>query len=404
MKIVVIASLAYSLINFRGRLIADMIAAGHDVLACAPGEDGAVIEQLWGMGARFRSIPMGRVNLNPIEDARTLMALVRLFRDERPDIILAYTQKPIIYAGFAHRILRRGRFFPMVTGLGYAFSEQGHPWLRHMVAALYSVAVGRASAIIAFNADDRDELRHRGIARAPREIVLVPGSGVDMAYFAAQPLPVGGPIFLLIARLLHDKGLREFVAAASIVRRSYPAARFQLLGPFDPNPAAISPAELEQWQKQGIVEYLGETRDVRPFLAACSVFVLPSYREGMPRTVLEAMAAGRAIVTTDAPGCRETVCEGLNGLLVPARDSSALAQAMARFCREPALAGVMGACSRRIAQQRFAVQTVNGMVMDIMGLKSGASAHRHAIGISLSGRQAVDGSGRRRSDSSPNSR
>ena len=378
MKIAVIASLAYSLTNFRGKLIAQMIAAGHDVLACAPDADGAVIDALWALGARFRCIPMGRANINPLEDVRTLLALIRLLHEEKPDIILAYTQKPIIYAGLAHRILRRGRFYPMVTGLGYAFSEHGRPWLRWVVAGLYRAAVGRASAIIAFNADDRDELKRHAIVHEQQDIVLVPGSGVDMAHFAQQPLPPGGPIFLLIARLLHDKGLREFVAAASIVRRSYPAARFQLLGPFDRNPAAISPGELEQWRKRGMVEYLGETRDVRPALAACSVFVLPSYREGIPRTVLEAMATGRAIITTDAPGCRETVCAGDNGLLVPVRDVPALADAMARFCREPALAANMGARSHSIVRHRFAVEIVNQMLMGVMGLTSEARAPQRA--------------------------
>lgn len=369
MKIVVVASLAYSLTNFRGTLIAQMIAAGHDVIACAPDEDRSVIEKLWMLGARFRSIPMGRAGVNPIEDIRTLLALIGLLRNEKPDIILAYTQKPIIYAGLAHRILRQGRFFPMVTGLGYVFSDAARrPWLRRMVARLYQAAVARASAIIAFNADDRDELRRHAIINERHTIVLVPGSGVDMAHFSERPLPSDGAVFLLIARLLHDKGLREFVAAASIVRRAYPAARFQLLGPFDPNPASIPRAELEQWQKQGVVEYLGETRDVRPYLGACSVFVLPSYREGMPRTVLEAMATGRAIITTDVPGCRETVDDGENGFIVPVRDAQVLAEAMVRFCREPALAAKMGASSRLIAGRRFAVETVNQILMTTMGL------------------------------------
>ena len=368
MKIALIASLGYSLTNFRGALIGQMIAAGHEVIACAPDEDGLVLEELCAIGARFRRIPMGRTNLNPVEDALTLLALIRLLREEKPDIILAYTQKPIIYAGLAHRIVRSGRFFPMVTGLGYVFSDGGRPWLRRLVAALYRAAVAKASAVIAFNRDDRAELQRHAIVGDQHDVVLVPGSGVELTHFVEQPLPSGSPTFLLIARMLRDKGLREYMAAAEIVLRDHPDARFELLGPFDANPAAISAIELEKWQKRGIVEYLGETRDVRPHLAACSVFVLPSYREGLPRTILEAMATGRAIITTFAPGCRETVCEGENGFLVPVGDVPALAEAMARFCVEPALATRMGANSRLIAQQRFAVETVNRILMATMGL------------------------------------
>ena len=369
MKIAIIASLAYSLINFRGALIRQMVAAGHQVVACAPDENSAVIEELSALGVHFQLIPMGRANLSPAEDLRTLFALVRLLWREKPDIVVAYTQKPIIYAGLAHRLLSRGRFFPMVTGLGYVFSEAGRrPRLRRMVTALYRAAVARATAVIVFNRDDRDELRRCGVVSRHQDVVLVPGSGVDVDYFVEQPLPPGGPTFLLIARLLHDKGLREYVAAAEIVRRQHPHARFQLLGPFDPNPTAISPDELAEWQQRGIVEYRGETRDVRPYLAACTVFVLPSYREGMPRTVLEAMATGRPIITTHAPGCRETVCEGGNGFLVPVGDATALAAAMMRFCREPGLAARMGALSRLIARHRFAVDSINRLLMGTLGL------------------------------------
>lgn len=369
MKIFVIASLAYSLTNFRGALIAQMIAAGHQVFACAPDVDDIVNADLRQLGAHFRLIPMGRAKLNPLEDARTLLSLLHLLRKEKPDVVLAYTQKPIIYAGLAHRLTRQGRFVPMVTGLGYIFSQgQSRHWLQALVAKLFRLAVSKASTIIAFNADDCTELHQRGMVKPNQDIVVVPGSGVDMAHFVRQPLPPGGPVFLLIARLLRDKGLREFVAAASIVRRRYPNARFQLLGPFDSNPAAITVNELRQWQQGGDIEYLGEARDVRNYLAGCTVFVLPSYREGIPRAVLEAMATGRAVITTDAPGCRETVSVGKNGILVPVRDVQALALAMTQFCEKPEIAWTMGDSSHMIARQRFSVETVNGMLMDIMKL------------------------------------
>jgi glycosyltransferase involved in cell wall biosynthesis len=177
------------------------------------------------------------------------------------------------------------------------------------------------------------------------------------------------PTFLLIARLLRDKGIVEYVEAAKRLRAGHPNARFRLLGPMDPNPAGLSADVLERWRAEGAIEYLGEAADVRPHLRACTVYVLPSYREGMPRTVLEAMAVGRAIVTTDAPGCRETVVEGENGFLVPPRDVGALADAMRRFIVEPGLAIAMGQRSRAIALQRFDVHRVNAVMLEAMGLR-----------------------------------
>ena len=369
MKVAIIGSLAYSLINFRGVLIQRIASAGHEVVACAPDDDAAVTATLGAMGARFQVVQMARASLNPFSDVRTFCALVRLLYEEKPDIILAYTQKPIIYTGIAHRIVRHGRFFPLVTGLGYTFSEDGRrPWLRSIVSSLYRLAIAEASSVILYNRDDCDELLRRGVLQAHHNVTMVPGSGVDVTHFAEQPVPPGQPVFLLIARLLHDKGLREFVAAARIVRSVYADAKFQLLGPFDANPASISEAELNQWRDEGCIEYLGATRDVRPYLAACSVFVLPSYREGMPRTILEAMATGRAIITTDVPGCRETVTDNENGFVVPVRNAVALAEAMMRFCRNPALAASMGASSRQIAQRRFAVESINELLITTMGL------------------------------------
>ena len=369
MKVAIIGSLAFSLINFRGVLIKQIASAGHQVVACAPDDNAAVTATLGAIGVRFRAVYMARASLNPLGDVRTLCALVRLLYEEKPDIILAYTQKPIIYVGIASRIVRHGRFFPMVTGLGYAFSEDGRrPWLRSIVSSLYRLATAEASSVILYNRDDHIELLRRGALEANQNVTMVPGSGVDMTHFAEQPIPAGQPTFLLIARLLRDKGLREYVEAARIVRQSYADANFQLLGPFDANPASISAAELSQWQAEGCIKYLGQTADVRPYLAACSVFVLPSYREGMPRAITEAMATGRAVITTDVPGCRETVTDNENGFVVPVKNAVALAEAMMHFCRDPALASRMGKKSRQIALRRYAVEPVNELLLGTMGL------------------------------------
>lgn len=371
-RVLVVGSLAISLVNFRGRLLRALVEAGHDVEACAPDHDPEVIRALAGMGVSFRRVPMARAGLNPFADLRTLVALCRALADWRPDIVLAYTQKPIIYAGLATRLVGRARFFAMVSGLGHAFSDGGSRWrpvLARIVALMFRVALRRAAAVFVFNADDRGELlRHRMIT--PRHHVLqLPGSGVDLDHFARRPLPAGPPTFLMIARLLGCKGLAEFVAAARIVRARHPHARFRLLGPIDANPESVGPAELRAWEAEGAIEYLGETRDVRPYLAAATVFVLPSwYREGLPRTILEAMATGRAVITTDMPGCRDPIEDGVSGVLVPPRDAAALAVACLRFVEDPSLAVRLGGAARRIAEERYAVERVNAAILRALAL------------------------------------
>lgn len=369
MKIIVVASLAFSLVNFRGRLLKDMVANGHEVLACAPDDDRVVAAQLAAMGIGFRVMPMARAGLNPLADIRTLAWLVSLFRKQRPDLVLAYTQKPIVYAGIASRIAGGIRYFAMCSGLGHAFADNGARWLRWLVAALYRVALKRAEGVFVFNADDRGEMLRHQMIRPDMLVVQVPGTGVDLQYYTAVPIQPGPPRFLMISRLLSSKGLSEYVEAARRIRKRHPHVRFRLLGPLDPNPAGIGMAQIEAWAAEGVIEYLGEVRDVRPSLAAASVFVLPSwYREGLPRSILEAMAMGRPVITTDMPGCREPIDEGSNGLLVAPRNVELLEAAMMRFVRQPGLAATMGASARRTAIGRFSVQRVNEILLSTMQL------------------------------------
>ncbi len=387
MKIVIVASLAFSLVNFRRRLIADMVACGHQVLACAPDDDPDVAGQLAAMGVSYRVMPMQRVGLNPVADLRTLWWIVALLDRERPDLVLAYTQKPIVYSGIACRIVRRVRFFAMVSGLGHAFGNEGSRWLRLLVARLYRSALARAEAIFVFNADDRPEmLRHRMISPAA-PVVQVPGSGVDLSHYRAAPIPPGPLRFLMIARLLRSKGLFEFVEAARNVRARHPDVRFELLGPLDPSPAGIGEEQLQAWKREGVVDYLGEARDVRPYLAAASVFVLPSwYREGLPRTILEAMATGRAVVTTDMPGCREPISEGVNGYLVAPRDAGALEATLLRFVDDPSLVSEMGARGREIAEAHYSAEHVTDMLLSTMHLRDAGTGHPSSpVGTYLAG-------------------
>jgi lipopolysaccharide/colanic/teichoic acid biosynthesis glycosyltransferase/glycosyltransferase involved in cell wall biosynthesis len=375
MKVIVIASLTRSLINFRQALLKDIVRTGADIVACAPEVDAESIAQLNAIGVRFECIPMSRASTNPAADLKTLLALTSLFRRERPDIVLAYTQKPIIYGGLAARLTRAPRFYAMQSGLGFTFSEENrNATLRALVSFLYRAGVKCADAIFVFNADDEGEMRNFGIVTDQR-VVRVPGSGVETSEYPVAPLPAGPPAFLVVARLMRDKGHYEFVEAARLLKARWPAARFQILGPFDANPASIALSDLEAWKNEGVVDYLGETRDVRPFLAASSVFVLPSFhREGLPRSILEAMSTGRAVVTTDMPGCRETVEAGVNGFIVPPKDALALAAAMEKFLQDPTLIPAMGAASRARVLEKFDVRIVNEIILRTMGLTGGAQA------------------------------
>lgn len=369
MKIIIVASLTRSLINFRRALLEDLVSAGAEVIACAPEEDAETIAKLQAMRVRFLPVPMARASTNPLKDLKTLGALRALFRNERPDIVLAYTQKPIIYGGLAARLARVPQFYAMQSGLGFTFSaENSNGLLRRLVAVLYRAGIRRARAVFVFNGDDEAEMRRNGIIIDQR-VVQVPGSGVDVAEYPFSPAPNDPPVFLIVARLMRDKGHYEFVEAARRLKARWPQARFQILGPFDANPAGIDARDLNAWKAEGIVEYLGETNNVRPFLASSSVFVLPSYhREGLPRSILEAMSTGRAVVTTATPGCRETVEDGVNGFIVPPKDAAALAAAMERFLIEPSLIATMGAASRARAEARFDVRIVNALVLRTMGL------------------------------------
>ena len=225
--------------------------------------------------------------------------------------------------------------------------------------------------VFVYNEADALDIEGERLLPSAAALVRVPGSGVNLVEFPEAALPAGPPVFLMIARLLREKGVLEYVEAARTLKRTYPALRFQLLGPLDPNPSGLSAQQIEGWVQEGVIEYLGETRDVRPYLRRCSVFVLPSYyREGIPRTILEALATGRAVVTSDRPGCADTVEHGVNGWLVSPRDPAALAEALAGFQVDAGLAGRMGAASRRRAESRFSVDFVNRQLLTELGLEA----------------------------------
>ncbi|MCX5578539.1 glycosyltransferase family 4 protein [Kaistia terrae] len=373
MTIAVVCSYTVSLVNFRYRLLAAMVENGHEVVAFGPEDDAPTIEALAAIGVRFVQIPMARAGLNPLEDLRTLAALYRELRRLSPDLILCYTMKPIVYGLIAARLAGIKQRHALVTGLGYVFSgDETNPRLPHtrrLATWLYRIALRGNGRVFVYNQADADDILAGRMVRDPARILAVPGSGVDLQRYPASGVPEGPPVFLMVTRLLREKGAREFVEAARRLRPRHPQTRFQILGPLDPGPLAIPRDEIDRWVADGAIEYLGETADVRPYLAASTVFVLPSYyREGLPRSILEALATGRAVITADMPGCRDAIVEGENGFLVPPRDPEALAAAMQRFIDDPTLAKTMGRCSLEIARQRFDVEAVNRILLTEMEL------------------------------------
>lgn len=372
-RIALVASFGVSLINFRGPLVKALCDAGIEVHTIAPGlnEDLETRRQLEAWGVVTHDVSMQRTGINPLRDLGALRALHRLFRDIKPDAVLGYTIKPVIYGTLAAWLARVPKRYALITGLGYAFTGEAsgkRRLVQRLARRLYTQALSRADRVFFQNPDDQALFGQLGLLsnRVPSQVVN--GSGIDTVRFEQAPLPKGAPSFLLIARLLGDKGIREYVAASAKVRELYPQTVFRLVGFIDENPDSITQQELDQWIAEGHVEYLGALDDVRPAIADASVYVLPSYREGTPRTVLEAMAMGRPIITTDAPGCRETVIEGENGFLVPVKSVDALVEAMQRFIEDPELVASMGQRSRAIAEDKYDVHKVNAVMLEAMGI------------------------------------
>lgn len=368
-----VASFPDSLIQFRGPLIDALLQADKEVHVAVPdlAPGGEVAVALASRGVRVHDIPLQRTGLNPLRDLRLLLSLVALMLRLRPRFVLSYTIKPVVYASIAAWLVGVKHRFALVTGLGYAFTGTAsgkRALLLRLIQRLYRFALKRTHRVFFQNPDDEALFRELRLLPETVPSSVVNGSGVDVSEYFVAPLP-DKPCFLLIARLLGDKGVREYAQAAQLVKAVYPEAVFRLVGWIDDNPDAIAQRELDQWVDSGLLQFLGRLGDVRPAISDCSVYVLPSYREGTPRTVLEAMAMGRAVITTDAPGCRETVVDGDNGFLVPVKDVNALADAMIKMVATPGLAASMGERSRRIAEEKYDVHKVNAAMLEGMGIQ-----------------------------------
>lgn len=369
-KVAIITSHAPSLVNFRLYLIIRLRALEYEVLTLAPNFDERTRSALQDLGATPVDCPMVRAGMNPLRDAVNTLHMFRLLRSLKPDISLGYFIKPVIFGSLAAKISGVPRRFAMVEGLGFVFTPTADAMpfkrrmLKQLVLKLYKLGISCAHRVIFLNPDDRDELIAEGVL-AKEKSFLLGGIGLDLEKWPLTS-PVTNPVtFLLVARLLREKGIEQYAAAARIVKAKYPAVRFVLLGGLDENPGAITVADVEVWVKEGILEWHGHV-PVRPWLEKTSVFVLPSYREGVPMSTQEAMAMGRPVITTDVPGCRETVVDGVNGFLVPVRNPQALAEKMCLFIEKPELIAQMGSESRRLAEERFDVHKVNEKLIGLL--------------------------------------
>lgn len=351
-----------------------MVEKGHEVHVAAPlcPDHEAVQSELQRLGVTVHDLRMNRSGTRPIADLLLLVRMVLLMRAIRPRMSLCYTIKPVIYGSLSAWATAVPQRYALITGLGFAFTNGGRGPITRLVGSLYKVALSKVHKVIFQNRDDERFFRENGVISRSTRTAVVCGSGVDLEEYRRAPLPAGRPRFLMIARLLGNKGVREYAAAAAQTRESCPNARFSLAGWIDQNPDAISRGELDALVNEGNIEFLGRLEDVRPAISNSTVYVLPSYREGTPRTVLEAMAMGRPIITTDAPGSRETVIDGENGFLVPVKSVDSLAKAMQKFVDDPDLATRMGERSREIAEEKYDVHKVNSVMLREMGLTQAA--------------------------------
>lgn len=368
-KIVVITAATWTIPKFRIDMIDEFRRRGNDVVVFGD-EDHAKWDSYFATHeVTYRTYPIARNGVNPVSDLKTLSVLKKMLREEMPDKVFTYQAKPNIYGTIAAHSIGVKECFAMMGGLGSVFhsSDIKSRLIGGVVSAEYRLAFKHVVKAFFQNKDDVNEFVSRKIISNDK-VVMVRGSGVNVNSFDVKPFPTA-LTFLFIGRLVRGKGVIEYLEAAREVKNKYSEARFMLVGPFDTNPTALSQEDLRPFLEDKTVEYLGELDDVHSVLADSSVFVLPSYYgEGTPKSALEAMATGRPVIMADAVGSREVVKNGINGFLVPPKDSHKVAAAMMRFLEERELVEWMGARSRQIAEDVFDVRKVNSVICDAMGV------------------------------------
>ena len=365
-KIIIVAALSKSLIDFRGELIEDIKNKGYQVVTASPPLSEKYLNIFNQRNIVNIPIHFQRNKLNPFLDLVSLIKLFKIFWEQSPNIILSYTIKPVIWGGLASKFFKTD-FYALITGTGFVFYGVSfkRKLLRSFVIFLYKIALKKSKAVIFQNVDDLNLFVDKGIVPKSKTH-LVNGSGVNIESFNFVTLPKSIISFLCVARLKGDKGIRQYAAAAKIVKKKFPNTMFNLVGPEETSPDAISLDEVKSWSNH--INYIGEISDVRSTIKNSHIYVLPSYHEGLPRSTLEAMSMGRPVITTDASGCRETVKEGFNGFIVPVNNIDMLAEKMIWFIEHSDQIEIMGIASRRMVEDKFDVRKVNSAMLDIINI------------------------------------
>jgi glycosyltransferase involved in cell wall biosynthesis len=362
--------------NFRKDLMKTLNNLGHDVAVISPSQSNFVnsseiLNDSQKLSFRHIHISINRVSLNPFASLKYILFLSKILKSERPDRVLLYTPKIVIFGSIASRIAGVHKVYSTITGLGYAFASQSFKakFLSVLLKALYKVALSFNAKVFFQNSDDRNYFLTNTLVNNNKSF-LINGSGVNINEFQPRAKLDQRYIFLMIARIIPEKGVYEFVQAARIVKQKHPNIVFQLLGPLESESPAILPQTVSDWNKEGVIEYISEKSDVKPFIANCNTFVLPSYREGTPKSVLEAMAMGKPIITSDVPGCREPVIDRVNGYLVPPRNSYLLAESMLSIYEDEHFAKLAGVKSLEIIKDKYDVIKVNKFFMQALEIAS----------------------------------
>ncbi|MBO6660478.1 MAG: glycosyltransferase family 4 protein [Roseivirga sp.] len=370
-RFLLIGGFASSLINFRGPLLKRLVQ-DFEVFAAAPYIDDDTREKVEAIGANCISTAFERTGLNPAKDLKALLKFRKQIKEIAPDYVLAYTIKPVVF-GLKAAKFKGVKRYALITGKGSGFDETNlkSKAIAKVVKGLYRDTLKSVDGVIFQNSDDQMFFESDNLLAKDTKRGVIEGTGVDMIHYCLKNEPAlpEKVKFLFIARLIKEKGIPELVEAARMLREKGYHFEVQLLGWVDPNPGGISQEEVDELHNSGLVNYLGTTDDVRPYIEAADVFVLPTYyNEGLPRTIQEAMAMKKPIITTDHPGCRETVEEGRNGFLIPTRDAQSLADAMERFIKEPEQVLIMGQQSHEIAKEKFDVNKINERLLKFMQL------------------------------------
>jgi len=366
-KIVIITSFAKSIVPFEGTLIEELVSRGLTVYVICPDYNSKIMEEIIKLGGVPINYYLDRTGVNPFKDILSICSLMKILKSIKPDIVLTENIKPNLYGSLVSYLLKIPKNYMMITGFGYVFIKDTNnikkKLVRAIVKIMYKIAGRLSNKVFFLNEDDKTDFIRMKIISEGRS-VLLGGRGVNLSEWLQSPPHLTPFTFTFIGRLLHEKGIIEYIKAAELIKEKYFDIKFIVIGPLDSNPSSIPESYIKSWVARGLIEWIPWTDDIKSYLKRTSVFVLPSYREGVPRSAQEALAMSRPIITTDVPGCRETVIDRKNGFLVPPENVSSLAMAMEYFLKEPELIEIMGIESRKLAEQRFNVFEKNRKIIN----------------------------------------